>query len=138
MTAYLDASVVFSILVEDTHSERVESWLSQEPVLAFSLWTIAETSSGLSHAHRTGRLTAQERAMAESEMDRLLNPAAPSTAIGPDDFHAARGLLGRHGSLRAPDALHLALAERNGWALATLDHKLAVAATAQGVTLAFP
>jgi len=138
VNAYLDASVLYSVLIADTHSERVGAWLVDGPTLTFSLWTLTETSSALSHAQRTGRITAGERRGAEIEMDRLLDPTRPDAVIGPEDFLEARRLLERHTTLRAPDALHLAIAEREGWALATLDRGLAAAAEQQGVTLALP
>lgn len=136
VNAYLDASVLYSILIADAHSDRVRDWLVGEPVLTFSLWTLTETSSALSHAQRTGRITAGERRRAEVEMDRLFDPGRPDAVIGPDDFLQARRLLERHDVLRAPDALHLAIVEREAWALATLDRRLAEAAVTQGVALA--
>lgn len=138
VNAYLDASVLYSILIADAHSDRVRDWLVEEPVLTVSLWTLTETSSALSYAQRTGRITPGERRRAEVEMDRLFSPARPDAVIGPDDFLQARRLLERHAALRAPDALHLAIVEREVWALATLDRRLAEAAVDQGVTLALP
>tara|TARA_R110002124_G_scaffold240677_2_gene405949 strand:+ start:2117 stop:2536 length:420 start_codon:yes stop_codon:yes gene_type:complete len=136
VNVYLDASVLYSILISDAHSDRVRDWLVGEPVLTFSLWTLTETSSALSHAQRTDRITAAERRRAEVEMDRLFSPTRPDAVIGPDDFLQARRLLERHEALRAPDALHLAIVERESWALATLDRRLAEAAVKQGVVLA--
>ncbi len=138
MNAYLDASVVFTMLVRDRHFPRVEAWLVTQPSLAFSLWTLTETSSALSQAVRMKRIEALERRAAEVEMDRLLDPAHPSTAIEAEDFRDARRLVDRHGTLRAPDALHIAIAARNGWTLATLDEIQAEAATRHGVALALP
>lgn len=138
VNAYLDASVLYSILIADAHSDRVRDWLVDQPVLTFSLWTLTETSSALSHAQRTGRITPGERRRAEVEMDRVFDPARPDSVIGPEDFLQARRLLERHDVLRAPDALHLAIVEREGWALATLDRRLAEAAMTQGVALALP
>ncbi len=77
VNAYLDASVLYSILIADAHSDRVRDWLVEEPVLTVSLWTLTETSSALSYAQRTGRITPGERRRAEVEMDRLFSPARP-------------------------------------------------------------
>jgi len=51
----------------------------------------------------------------------------------PERFEDARLLLQRHSRLRAPDALHLAIARWNGLELATLDGVLREAAIAEGV-----
>lgn len=134
--SYLDASVVYSMLVEDDHSANVRKWAASRPPLAFSLWTITETSSALSHSLRTGRLKPHERHRAEIELERLLNPDRPTAVIGADEFRQARDLLAKHSLLRAPDALHLAIAVRESWHLATLDKRLAEAAASQGVPLA--
>lgn len=134
--AYLDASVIMPVILKDDHSSRVFGWLETEPNIAFSLWSIAETSSALSYALRTERVTASERDEAEAALNRFLDPQRPSTTIASDDFHTVRSLLARHATLRAPDALHLAVAVREGWSLATLDHRLAAAATLENVPLA--
>ncbi len=136
--SYLDASLVVSIVARDDHSDRADRWLDTLPDVAFSLWTLAEASSALSHAVRTGRLTVGDRRRSETEMDRRFDPAMPSTDVRAADFLAARALLSMFPLLRAPDAVHLAIAEREGWRLATFDHRLADAARTLGLELALP
>ncbi|CAN5149504.1 hypothetical protein BH09PSE1_BH09PSE1_19780 [soil metagenome] len=53
-----------------------------------------------------------------------------------DRFDDARLLLKRHHKLRAPDALHLAIASWNRLELATLDDILKDAALAEGLSVA--
>ncbi|CAN5236179.1 hypothetical protein BH10PSE2_BH10PSE2_00280 [soil metagenome] len=52
-----------------------------------------------------------------------------------DRFDDARRLLRKHERLRAPDALHLAIASWNGLEMATLDVVLRDAAAAEGVVV---
>lgn len=136
MIAYLDACVIVPMLVQDDHSARVDQWLKKGPSTAYSLWTLAEVSSALSHLVRNSRLDDATRLDAELELEHRFDPSSPSASVLPEDFLAARELLIINRKLRTPDALHLAIARREGMALATLDKTLAEAAPSAGVRLA--
>lgn len=123
--------------LEDRHSPRVDGWLERtSPSLSFSVWTIAEFSSALSLRKRLGALSRSEREHAEEALDRWLarqpKPIAPRIA----DFEFSRRILRAEDSLRAPDALHLALVQRAGNVLATLDQRMAEAARRVGIEVA--
>lgn len=61
------------------------------------------------------------------------------TAITPGDIAVATGLVRRFAlKLQLPDAIHLALCQRSGLVLATLDAGLAGAANALAVTNIVP
>lgn len=136
MKSYLDASVFVPLFVDDLHRPRVRRWLSENPTIAVSAWTVAEFSSALSHHVRLGRLTPNERGRAEALCDEWLTEHGLSAAATAGDMLQARELMKRQGSLRAGDALHLAIALRGGMAMATLDGTLAQAAVAVGARLA--
>lgn len=138
MSVYLDASVVVPMFVAETTSPRVDAWLTAQPDIRLSQWTVAEVSSALSHRQRTGRLSPAEREAAEIELDRWLASGAPVLDVGPDDLEAARVLLRFDPRLRTPDALHLAVVERTQAALATYDRQLAQSALAIGVEVVAP
>ena len=133
MSVYLDASVVVSTFVDDSHSDRVLEWLALQDRIVLSAWTVAEFSSALSHYVRTKRATASERATLEGEFDRWLASVRMVLPVTPEDFETARELLRAHVELRTPDALHLAIAKNRQLTLATLDNTLKRSAVAEGV-----
>ena len=137
MTIYLDTSVLFSVFHEDDHSERVSAWLAQLDTFAFSRWTIAEISSALGVQVRMRRLTAAARRKLESELDGWLVGRPVCALVDADHAHARR-LLRDDVRLRAPDALHVAVALRCGYRLATLDADMAAAARGLGLEVIAP
>jgi predicted nucleic acid-binding protein len=137
LTAYLDASVIVSALVLDDHISRLSAWLGGRPQVRFSAWTITEVSSALSHQMRLGRSTPEERFRAEIALDDWANQESAIVPVLMEDFLAARRLIQRHATLRAGDALHLAVAARENLDMATFDLRLAGAASAEGLSLVF-
>lgn len=134
MTIYLDTSVVVPMFIRDDHTDRVKRWAITGPLIATSAWVATEFSSALSLQHRMKRLTSAEWRRAETAFDTW------AVKFRQLDFEAkhvvgARRLIVTHGGLRAPDALHLAIAADAGTPLATLDEGLRKAARAEGVEL---
>jgi predicted nucleic acid-binding protein len=134
--AYLDSSVVVSLFVRDVHAERVKRWLAADPPVWISQWTVAEFTSAMSHYVRSRRLTEGERDRAESEFDRWLARREAPLPVANEHYAEARALMRADVSLRAPDALHLAVAREHRMVMATLDGVLAAAAKRAGVTVA--
>lgn len=135
---YLDASVVVPIFIAEPSSPMLDRWLATGPDICLSQWTVSEFSSALSHQQRSGRLDADEREAAETELDRWLSQGVTMIEIGNDDVQAARSLLRFDPVLRTPDALHLAVTERLGTALATYDRRLAASAASIGIEVIAP
>jgi uncharacterized protein len=138
LIVYLDTSFVASLFVVDAHTQRAVAWLRRGVrQITFSDWTLAEFTSALATANRAGRLPPAMRAVAERELDRWVDqPAGTVLAVLPEDVRQARALINSTSeALRAPDALHLAVASRNGAALATFDVGMARAAADLGLTV---
>jgi predicted nucleic acid-binding protein len=140
LTCYLDASVMLPILVKEPASAVVDAFmatLQQEPWV--SDFAAAEVASALSRLVRTGRLQAADGAVCLSDFDiwraAMTRPAEIHAAdVRLADVYVRRFDLG----LRAPDALHLAIARRLDATLITLDRRLAAAAREMGITVNVP
>lgn len=132
MSIYIDTSVVVSFFIRDDHAEAARRWAATDPRVAISDWTTTEFSSALSHHVRLGSLSDRERKVAELAFDRW---AARGTVleVARERFQDARVLMQGHRRLRAPDALHLAIARHQGLPLATLDDDMRDAAVAEGL-----
>lgn len=132
MSIYIDTSVVVSFFIQDDHADAARRWARTDPSVAISDWTATEFSSALSHHVRLGSLSDRERKAAELAFDRWAMRGVV-LEVARERFQDARILMQGHRRLRAPDALHLAIARHEGLPLATLDHDLRDAAVAEGL-----
>lgn len=132
MSIYIDTSVVVSFFIQDDHADAARRWARTDPSVAISDWTATEFSSALSHHVRLGSLSDRERKAAELAFDRWAMRGVV-LEVARARFQDARILMQGHRRLRAPDALHLAIARHEGLPLATLDHDLRDAAVAEGL-----
>lgn len=132
MTVYLDTSVVIPLFLDDDHAPRARAWAKSGRMVALSPWTATEFSSALSMQVRVKHLTESERTGFERAFD-VWARSGQMLEFQPERFLDARLLLQKHSRLRAPDALHLAIAQWNGLQLATLDVVLREAALAEGM-----
>ncbi|MGH6958402.1 MAG: type II toxin-antitoxin system VapC family toxin [Caulobacteraceae bacterium] len=136
MSIYIDASVLVSMWVSDSHSRRVDRWIETvDSSLVVSDWGAAEFSSALGARHRSGALSEPDREAAERSFDAWFGSGVTQTDILAEDFRSARRLIRMEiAPLKAPDALHLAVARRLGAVFATLDRPLSRAADRLGVS----
>jgi len=132
LSTYIDTSVVVSFFIQDDHADAARRWARTDPSVAISDWTATEFSSALSHHVRLGSLSDRERKAAELAFDRWAMRGVV-LEVARERFQDARILMQGHRRLRAPDALHLAIARHEGLPLATLDHDLRDAAVAEGL-----
>jgi predicted nucleic acid-binding protein len=135
LSAYLDASVLLPTLIEEPASAAVDAYMQiVGPELLISDFAAAEVASALSRLVRMGRLIEADALRRLADFDAWR--AAMSTTV---DTHAADMRLANiyvrrfDLMLRAPDALHIAMARRLDASLTTLDRRLAAAARDLGV-----
>jgi predicted nucleic acid-binding protein len=138
LSVYFDASVLLPTLIKEQASAAVDAYmLAAGQEFLVSDFAAAEVASGLSRLVRTGLL---EAAAAVARLDDF--EAWRATATSPVDVHAVDVRLAYvyvrrfDLMLRAPDALHLAIARRLDTTLATLDRRLVRAGEEIGVPIA--
>ena len=138
MSAYLDTSVLLPRIVEEPASETVRQYLySEERELLVSDFAAAELASALS---RLVRMRLLEAVDAAARLDDFEVWRAATTS--PIDLHTSDARLAYmfvrrfELMLRAPDAVHLAIARRLDATLVTLDRRLFNAARELGLSVA--
>lgn len=117
---YLDTSVLISAFRGDVFSDRVLDWLDDDPPVTFSDWTLAEFSSAMSNLMRQDILEPAQRRQLDERLDFWLRDRQVSDIAGAD-IRFARTLVRQSEVLRSGDAVHLAIAVRHGYSIATFD-----------------
>ncbi len=133
MTAYADTSVLVSAFTRDDHTPRARSWLVGRPSLIVSGWALTEFGAVVRRQARMGRLSRQGVAEAEALLGRLAADPAAFRPVLAEDVVASQRLVRDLEPLRAPDALHLAIAIRLNFPIVTFDQGLSVAAISVGI-----
>ena len=138
MNAYFDASVLVALFAVDTFTSRARAVLKLPNLIAMvSAFAATEFASVLARRVRTGALTAGEAHLAFANFDGWTARAAQRLEIFPGDLVFAETYLRRLDlNLRAPDAIHIAIAQRVGATLVTFDDKMAAAAKMLGTPVA--
>lgn len=127
-------------LTKEPCSDEVRAWIeaSEDRGLAVSHWTRVEVSSALSIKARRKELTAEQQLWALQALGVLANGFINWTLVAPvaEDFEVAEYLTAQPAlNLRGGDALHIAIARRHDWVLATLDKLMRNAAEHVGVVV---
>ncbi len=132
---YLDTSILVSALTNDKRSRDVYAWLEVHHVtLCISGWGQTEFSAALSAKLRSQTMTTEENQMARRGFAVLVAANLTDVPVLPIDFRRAARLAEKHGTgLRGGDALHLAIAERQGTVLCTLDRGQTAAGAALNI-----
>lgn len=128
---YLDTNLVIAALTAEPMTVVAQRYLeaSVPASAAISDWSVTEVSSALSIKIRAGGLPVGERDEALAEFRYMLRESIECWSVTRDDFHRAAALAEEvRSGLRAGDALHLAVAERAGLVVHTLDRGMARAA----------
>jgi uncharacterized protein len=134
---YVDTSVLVAALTNESETARMQAWLGEQAPgdLTISEWVATEFSAALSIKIRTGRIEARHRAEALAGFTRLKADSFTILPISGAQFRTAARFADQYAlGLRAGDALHLAIVSDHGAAIATLDRRLAEAASALGVS----
>lgn len=129
MKLYIDTSVWVAVFAAERETARATQWLETNigNEIIVSPWVGVELSSALSAKIRSRQIDEAKR---DEAYERYLAAASSvrNLPIQSDDFQIAARWCARHETgLRAGDALHLAVAGRNGATLCTLNRKLSQA-----------
>jgi predicted nucleic acid-binding protein len=138
LSVYFDASLIVSTLLPDALSGRADAYIRRElPTPIVSDFAATEVSAVIGVKLRRGVLDIAGARRALDEFDIWRSAVTTRCDLTTDDVAAADSFLRRLDlALRAPDALHLAIARRLGAPLATFDVRMSDAATALGIQLA--
>jgi len=138
LKAYLDANVLIALFTVDLFTARAKSFLSSEkPILLVSDFACAEFASGIARLVRMEAFTIRDAQIIFSDFDAWME--RPTLRVEPitTDVRAAEAFVRRLDlTLRAPDALHIAMEQRTASVLITFDEKMAACARALGTPVA--
>jgi hypothetical protein len=138
LSTYLDASVVVSLFTDDVLADNAAARVSRasRPIFV-SDFGVAEFASGLGLRVRRAILSPALARRACDLLDDWLPASCRLVSVAPADIALATAWLRRFDlNLRAPDAIHLAIAARLGAPVATFDFGMEAAARVLGVALA--
>ncbi len=135
MQVYLDTSVVVAAVTREPQTGRARAVLARGGAeLVITDWTFTEVSAALSMKQRIGALAEVEHRIALRTFQQLARESLVVEHVLPADFVRAAAIATRSTpDVRAGDALHLAVLERTGTVLATLDAAMARAAAEHGL-----
>lgn len=135
---YLDASALAKLFVPEADSDRLNQALVGAEGVIISDLAITEMASALGRRTREGLLSNAESRRLHRELERLAARCRRTELTPPVHRLAERLLLAsREMSLRALDALHIAMAlDARAATLVTYDPRMREAAASQGVFVA--
>ncbi len=134
---YLDTSLLVSAAAAESDSARVLDWFGSragENVFAISGWVEAEFAAAVAMKVRRGTFSEADAARARAHFAENVVATSRNLEVTSRLFSRAASLAGRTDlTVRAPDALHLAIAEAAPAILCTLDKEQAAAGAAVGI-----
>jgi len=137
VSVYLDASALAPIFLDDPFSDRVEGFLNGEPDVVVSDFAAAEFASVVSRQARMRLISEAEARSAFTAFDAWAASTAGRATTEASDVRRAEAFVRRLDlGLRAPDAIHIAIALRLGADLLTFDLRMADAARLLGLDIA--
>jgi uncharacterized protein len=138
VSVYLDASVLVALFTDDPFTLRADTFLRANAwVLIVSDYAAAEFASVIARHVRTRDITPKNARIAFSTFDAWTARATQRTEIRAADVTAAEAFLRRLDlTLRTPDAVNIAIAQRIGATLVTFDDKMIASARALGTPVA--
>jgi predicted nucleic acid-binding protein len=138
VSLYLDASVLVALFTEDALTAKADSVLRvRAAVVAVSDFAAAEFASAVARLVRTRELSTNAARGVFSTFDAWAARAAARVETTAADVAAAAAYLRRLDlTLRTPDALNIAIAQRIDADLLTFDRRMHASAWALGIRLA--
>jgi uncharacterized protein len=138
VSVYFDASLIVPMFVEDALNERADAYIERfAPLPVISDFAMAEVASALNLRVRARLLDVSEAREALGELDIWRAQTVSTCQVDRADIATAEAFLRRLDlPLRAPDAIHIAVAQRLNLELATFDQRMADCASRLGVRLA--
>jgi predicted nucleic acid-binding protein len=135
---YLNTSALVPLIIEDALSQRARAILiPTAPTLVVSDFALAEFASAIARLLRIRSIGEATARAAFAAVDLFVARMAERVETSSADVRTAESFLRRLDlTLRAPDAIQIALAQRTRAALATFDEKMAAAAVALKAELA--
>lgn len=131
-----DASVLVALIVPEPSSDAVDRRLREAGSAIISDFVVGEVFSAIGIKLRRGEIDRPAADGLVFEFQLLASRYGQKIAMQPEDMGQAAELVRRFEfGLRMPDALHLALAQRLGSPLATLDKRQTEAARALGIAV---
>ena len=136
MSRYLDTNAIIGLLTADPLSTRVGSVLRQgaEPLM-ISDFAAAEFSAVVGRKARTGTITRQHALDALAALDQWRVRVSRIELEAGDIARAEMFLRRLDLPLQAPDAIHIAIAQRLNATLVTFDRQMASAARVLGIAV---
>jgi hypothetical protein len=135
---YLDASFLVALLTAESSSRRADQFVSSVTLpLLVSDFSAAEFSSAIARTVRNHEATVNEARMIFAAFDDWRGRRARPIAIRPADIELATAFMrGLDLPLKTPDAIHIAMTQRLGASLVTLDRSMTATARTLGVPVA--
>lgn len=136
LSTYLDTSVLVPLFIEDVFSPQAQALLRRSRTQTIvGDFAAAEFASALGLRCRRNLLEIAEARAAFEDFDAWRSKVL-QVESSPTDIRSAEFILRRLDlTLRAPDAIHIAIAQRIGAELATFDSRLAACAQALGTAV---
>lgn len=140
VSAYLDASVLVSLLLEEPDSQAVSEWITAfDGAFAVSDLAAAEVASAISLRVRRGEDSQEAAELRLDDFDRWRAAMTETVPINAVDIQTAGRIVRMFDlGLRAPDAIHAAVCRRMDMRMATLDRQLARACDALDTPVVAP
>lgn len=137
MNVYFDTSAIVPVFVMDMFSSRIQAFFAAHaPDIFLSDFVSAEFASVVSARVRMKLLTNKIAQEAFANFDAWARRFAVDTPTLSADIREAEIMLRRLDMvLRAPDAIHLAIARRLSAELVTFDKRMADCARALGIAV---
>jgi predicted nucleic acid-binding protein len=138
LSLYLDVSVLVALFTEDPFASHAHRFLRENAsVVTVSDFAAAEFASVIGRHFRKKDITQREARVAFATFDSWAARVAQRVEIAAADVKAAEAFLRRLDlTLRAPDAINIAIAQRIGAAVFTFDDAMIKNARALGTPVA--